>query len=66
MFVLMSQEILVREIRKFLRKCNVDLGGFERQIEEISKSTYKFYNVHVGNVSDSVVAIGDKASAKTR
>jgi hypothetical protein len=64
MFVLMSQEILVREIRAFLRKHNVDLGGFDRQVEEISKSTYKFYNYHVGNVSDSVVAIGPKASAK--
>jgi hypothetical protein len=64
MFVLMSQEILVREIRVFLRKHNVSLGGFDSQVDEISKSTYKFYNMHIGKVSDSVVAIGHKASAK--
>ena len=64
MFVLMSQEILTREVRVFLRKHDVSLAGFDRQVDEISKSTYKFYNVHVGEVSDSVVAIGSKASAK--
>jgi hypothetical protein len=64
MFVLMSQEILTREVRAFLRKHDVSLGGFDRQVDEISKSTYKFYNVHVGEVSDSIVAIGPKASAK--
>jgi len=66
MFVLMSQEILVREIRAFLRKHDVSLGGFDRQVDEISKSTYKFYNMHVGNVSNSVVAVGPKASAKRK
>jgi hypothetical protein len=65
MFVLMSQETLVREVREFLRRRDVDLGGFDKQIEEISKSTYNFYNVHVGGVSaDSVLAIGHKASAR--
>lgn len=65
MFVLMSQEILVREVRDFLRKHDVSLGGFDKQVAEISKSTYNFYNVHVGKASGgSVVAIGHKASAK--
>ena len=50
MFVLMSQEILTREVRAFLRKHDVSLAGFDRQVDEISKSTYKFYNVHVGEV----------------
>jgi hypothetical protein len=64
MFVLMSQEILTREVRAFLRKHDVSLAGFDQQVEEISKSTYKFYNIHLGKVSDSIVAIGPKASAK--
>jgi hypothetical protein len=64
MFVLMSQEILVRDVRAFLRKHEVSLSGFDSQVDEISKSTYKFYNFHVGKVSNSVVAVGHKASAK--
>jgi hypothetical protein len=64
MFVLMSQEILTREVRAFLRKHDVSLAGFDQQVDEISKSTYKFYNIHLGKVSDSIVAIGHKASAK--
>ena len=66
MFVLMSQAILVREVRVFLREHNVSLAGFDQQIEEISKSTYKYYNVHVGDVSDSVVAVGDKSTATAK
>jgi hypothetical protein len=42
----------------------VSLAGFDQQVDEISKSTYKFYNIHLGKVSDSIVAIGHKASAK--
>jgi hypothetical protein len=64
MFVLMSQEILTREVRAFLRKHDVSLTGFDQQVEEISKSTYQFYNIHLGKVSDSIVAIGPEASAK--
>ncbi len=63
MFVLMSQEILVREVRSFLRKHDVSLAGFDQQVEEINKSTYKYYSVHVGDVSGSVVAVGDKSTA---
>ena len=66
MFVLMSQAILVREVRAFLRKHDVSLTGFDHQVDEISKSTYKYYNVHVGDVSDSVVAIGAKPTATMR
>jgi hypothetical protein len=66
MFVLMSQEILVREVRTFLRKHDVSLAGFDQQVEEISKSTYKVYSVHLGDVSDSVVAIGAKPTATMR
>ena len=63
MFVLMSQEILVREVRSFLRKHYVSLAGFDQQVEEINKSTYKYYSVHVGDVSGSVVSVGDKSTA---
>jgi hypothetical protein len=66
MFVLMSQEILVREVRTFLRKHDVSLAGFDQQVEEISRSTYKVYSVHLGDVSDSVVAIGAKPTATMR
>jgi hypothetical protein len=63
MFVLMSQEILVREVRAFLREHGVSLAGFDQQVKEISKSTYKVYSVHLGDVSGSVVAVGDKPNA---
>jgi len=64
MYVMMSQEALTREIRAFLRKHDVSLAAFDSQVEEIHKSTFKFYNVHLGNVTDSVVAVGDKSRAK--
>jgi hypothetical protein len=64
MYVMMSQQALTREIRAFLRKHDVSLGAFDSQVEEIHKSTFKFYNVHLGNVTDSVVAVGDKSRAK--
>jgi hypothetical protein len=64
MYVLMSQQILVREVRAFLRKREVSLGEFDIQVQEITKETFNFYNVHLGNVTDSAVVIGDKSRAK--
>jgi hypothetical protein len=66
MFVLMSQGTLVREVRTFLRKHDVSLAGFDQQVDEISKSTYKFYSVHLGDVSGSVVTVGDKSTASMK
>jgi len=64
MYVLMSQQVLEREIRDFLRKHDVALSEFDAQIGEIAKSTHKHYNIHIGNVSDSTFAVGDKTQAK--
>jgi len=64
MYVLMSQQVLEREIRDFLRKHDVALSEFDEQIGEIAKSTHKYYNIHIGNVSESTFAVGDKAQAK--
>jgi hypothetical protein len=66
MFVLMSQAILVREVRVFLREHNVSLAGFDSQVEEISKSTYNHYNLHLGDVSDSVISVGEKSTATAK
>ncbi len=65
MYVLMSQETLVRGIRAFLRKHGVNLGGFDSQVEIISTTTFKHYSLHVGDMKDSVVAVGDKSRAKS-
>jgi len=66
MYVLMSQQILVREVRAFLRKREVNLGQYDVQVQEITKETFNFYNVHLGNVTDSTVVVGDKAQGKNR
>lgn len=65
MYVLMSQETLVRGIRAFLRKHGVSVGGFDSQVEIISTTTFKHYSLHVGDMKDSVVAVGDKSRAKS-
>lgn len=64
MYLLVSQQVLAREIRAFLRKCDVSLGQFDTQIEKITEETHNHYNIHLGGVSDSTVAIGDSAKAK--
>ncbi|MDQ2812393.1 MAG: hypothetical protein M3Z75_11105 [Actinomycetota bacterium] len=66
MYVLMSQQILVREVRAFLRKQDVSLGEFDIQVKAIKEETFKFYNIHLGNVSNSAVVIGDKSSAQNK
>jgi hypothetical protein len=65
MYVLMSQETLMRGIRAFLRKHDVNLGGFDSQVDIISKSSFKYYNVHIGDMKDSAIAVGDKSRAKS-
>ena len=64
MYVLMSQQVLEREIRDFLRRHDVALNDFDAQIDEIAKSTHKHYNIHIGSVSESTFAVGDKSQAK--
>lgn len=64
MYVLMSQQILEREIRDFLRKHDVALSEFDEQMSEIAKSTHNHYNVHIGSVTESIFTVGDKSRAK--
>ena len=64
MYVLLSQETLVRGIRSFLRKHDVDLGEFDSQVQAITKATFQFFDVNISNVSGSAVAVGDKSKAK--
>lgn len=66
MYVLLSQQILVREVRAFLRSRDVSLSEFDIQVKAIKEETFKFYNVHLGDVSNSSVVIGDKSAAKNK
>lgn len=63
MFVLLAQEKPIRAISVFLQKKNVDTGQLKTQVEVIVKETNKFFSVHLGDVSNSNVAIGKKAQA---
>ncbi len=63
MYVLVSQQVLLREIRSFLRQRHVDLGEFESQAKVIVDATFKSYNVHVSNAEGVNVAVGDNARA---
>jgi hypothetical protein len=66
MFVLLAQEKLIRAISKFLDKMNIDTGQIASQIDVIVKATHNHYSVHVGgNISNSSIAVGDKAQAAT-
>jgi hypothetical protein len=65
MSVLLAQEKLIRAINTFLIAKNVDTGQLESQIKVIVEATNKYYSVHLGDVTDSVVAIGKGAQASS-
>ncbi len=63
MYLLLLQNSLLREVENFLNDHNVPTTEFKRQAEVIIDASYNNYSVHVGNVSDSTFAVGDKAKA---
>lgn len=63
MSVLLAQEKLIRAINRFLIAKNVDTGQLESQVKFIVEATNKYYSVHLGDVTDSVIAIGEGAQA---
>jgi len=63
MFVLLAQEKLIRAIANFLNKKNVDTGQLESQVKVIVEETNKYYSVHLGDVSNSSVAIGKNSKS---
>lgn len=63
MYLLLLQKSLLREVEKFLADHNIGTADFEAQAKVIIDASYKNYSVHIGNVSDSTVAVGDKAKA---
>lgn len=65
MSVLLAQEKLIRAINRFLTAKNVDTGQLESQVKVIMEATNKYYSVHLGDVTDSVIAIGKGAQASS-
>jgi hypothetical protein len=65
MYLLLLQNSLLREVENFLNDHNVPTTEFKRQAKVIIDASYNNYSVHVGNVSDSTFAVGDKAKASS-
>ena len=66
MFVLLAQAKLIRTISRFLSNVNIDTRQLTSQIKVIVEETHKHYSLHVGgNISNSSIAVGDKAQAAT-
>ena len=63
MYLLLLQKSLLREVENFLADHNIGTADFQAQAKVIIDASYKNYSVHIGNVSDSTVAVGDKAKA---
>ena len=59
----MLQKSLLREVENFLADHDIGTSDFEAQAQVIIDASNKNYSVHIGNVSDSTVAVGDKAKA---
>lgn len=66
MYVLLLQKSLLREMEKFLDEHNVATADFKDQAKIIIDESNKYYSVHIGNVSDSNFAVGEKASAGSK
>jgi hypothetical protein len=66
MYVIMSQQTLLRGLRDFLKKHDVRLGEFDSQAQVILESTTNHYSVHVGDMKDSAVTVGDKSKSKSK
>jgi hypothetical protein len=64
MYVLLLQKSLLREVENFLNDHDIATAEFKEQAKVIIDASYKNYSVHIGNVSDSTFAVGEKAKAK--
>jgi hypothetical protein len=65
MFILVAQEKLTRVVRDFLKKKNVDLEQLEPQIKVINDNAANFYNVRIGEATNSSIAMGKLTKSKT-
>jgi len=63
MYVLLLQKSLLREIGNFLNDHNIATAEFDEQAKIIIDASYENYSVHIGTVSNSTLAVGDKAKA---
>jgi hypothetical protein len=63
MYVLLLQKSLLRTVENFLDDHNIATDEFKEQAKIIIDASNKNYSVHIGNVSNSTFAVGDKAKA---
>jgi hypothetical protein len=63
MYVLLLQKTLLREIENFLNDHNIASTEFKEQAKIIIDASNQNYSLHIGNVSNSTFAVGDKAKA---
>jgi hypothetical protein len=63
MYVLLLQKSLLREIEEFLNDHNIATDEFKEQAKIIIDASNNNYSLHIGNVSNSTFAVGDKAKA---
>lgn len=64
MFILVAQEKLTRAVSGFLASKNVDLGQLEPQIKIINDNAQHFYDVRMGDVSNSSIAMGKLSQSR--
>ena len=60
MAIMLAQETLLQAVGNFLGQHDIDPGEFEGQVQVITYSTQKSFNV--GNVSGTGIVIGDKSA----
>lgn len=63
MYVLLLQKSLLREMGRFLNDHNIATAEFDEQAKIIIDASNKNYSMHIGHVSDSTFAVGDRAKA---
>ena len=63
MYVLLLQKSLLREIENFLNDHNIATTEFKEQAKIIIDASNQNYSLHIGNVSNSTFAVGDRAKA---
>lgn len=63
MYVLLLQKSLLREMENFLDAHNIATAEFKEQAKIIIDASNKNYSLHIGHVSDSTFAVGDKSEA---
>jgi len=63
MYVLLMQKSLLREMENFLDAHNIATAEFKEQAKIIIDASNNNYSLHIGHVSDSTFAVGDKSQA---